>query len=224
MNRHEGPSLGFPAPLTTAASLKCATIPGISVSVTIPRECKSPETDQTVCAGYAETPFGRALFAETPRGLCHLSFLDPWSEAQSWTDFLDRWPRARILHDDRTARDLAERVFLRSGSRRKPLPVHLSGTPFQLAVWRVLLAIPEGEVTTYSEVARAIGHPTATRATGTAIGKNPVAWVIPCHRVIRRDGVPGNYRWGPDRKLAMLEWERVRHGRCFNSTEAGAAR
>lgn len=191
--------------------------PRVSVAHSSPRDWKSGGRSLTLHAGYAETRFGRALFAESPRGLCHLSFLDPWGETQAWNDLLARWTGARVIRDDHVAKRLAKAIYPRRDSARKPLRVHLSGTEFQLAVWDALLQIPEGQVTTYGEVAEAIGNPKAHRATGTAVGKNPVAWVVPCHRVIRRDGVLGNYRWGPERKLAMLEWEKARRGQVLRS-------
>lgn len=188
----------------------------VSVEASSPGEWKGGGAGLLLRAGYTETPFGRALVAESPRGLCHLAFLIPWGEAEAWTDLESRWPAARIERHDATASSWAGRIFRPSAPAGEPSPgglrLHLSGTRFQIAVWRALLAIPDGATTTYGDLAAAIGHPSAHRATGTAVGRNPVAWLIPCHRVIRRDGVLGQYRWGPERKAVMLAWERARAG------------
>lgn len=163
-------------------------------------------------AGFAVTPFGRALAAESPVGLCHLAFLEPWGEAEAWRDFQKRWPGAHVERCDSTASAWVGKIFDADQASGTTFRLHVPGTQFQLAVWRALLAIPFGETTTYGRLAETIGHRSASRATGTAVGRNPVAWLIPCHRVIRRDGVLGQYRWGPERKLAMLAWEHTRTG------------
>lgn len=182
--------------------------PLVSIETSSPADWRAGGAGLTLLAGYAGTPFGRALFAESPRGLCHLAFLDPWDEAEALADLQSRWPAANLRDDMKTAGSWGQRIFrTRRSKATKPLRLHLHGTGFQITVWRALLDIPRGSTTTYGQIAESIGHPGAHRATGTAVGRNPVAWLIPCHRVIRRSGALGNYRWGPDRKLAMLDWE-----------------
>jgi AraC family transcriptional regulator of adaptative response/methylated-DNA-[protein]-cysteine methyltransferase len=165
----------------------------------------------TLRAGFAPSRFGVALLAECPRGICHLSLLDSGRKNAAWDELAGEWPADTVLRDDRRAGLLVARIFQEPGGAADagPLRVFVRGTDFQIKVWRALLEIPLGHTLSYGHVAEAIGHPRATRATGTAIGKNPVAWLIPCHRVIRGDGVPGNYGWGPERKLAMLAWEKA---------------
>ncbi|MFM7181355.1 MAG: methylated-DNA--[protein]-cysteine S-methyltransferase [Verrucomicrobiales bacterium] len=181
-----------------------------SVEQASPGQRKSLGKGVTLRTGYAETPFGRALLAQSPRGLCHLAFLNPWGETEARNDLVARWPAAKLIRDGDAAVILAKDIFHPAGKHTKPLHLHLAGSAFQLAVWQALLAIPVGTVSIYSQIATATGNPNAHRATGTAIGMNPVAWLIPCHRVIRRDGATGNYRWGRERKLAMLKHEGVR--------------
>jgi AraC family transcriptional regulator of adaptative response/methylated-DNA-[protein]-cysteine methyltransferase len=165
----------------------------------------------TLRAGFAPSRFGLALLAECPRGICHLSLLDSGQKNAAWDDLVSDWPGDTVLRDDQRAGLLVGRIFQEPGAAADagPLRVFVRGTDFQIKVWQALLNIPLGHTLSYGQVAEAIGHPRATRATGTAIGKNPVAWLIPCHRVIRGDGAPGNYGWGPERKLAMLAWEKA---------------
>lgn len=152
----------------------------------------------------AESPFGPALVMATGRGICAIGFTDETGEEAALADLRARWPAAEYRHDEAGIAPLAGAAFRPGG----PLPpLHLIGAPFQLRVWEVLLRIPAGEVTTYSAIARAIGHPRASRAVGTAVGRNPVSLLVPCHRVLRRDGATGGYHWGPVRKRAMLAWE-----------------
>jgi AraC family transcriptional regulator of adaptative response/methylated-DNA-[protein]-cysteine methyltransferase len=149
------------------------------------------------------------LIAESPRGLCHLSFLSDRSETAATTRLLADWPNAHLQRDDMAATTLGRRVFAKTAFTSPPLPlrVFVTGTDFQVQVWRALLQIPPGQVATYGRLAAVIGHPPATRAVGTAVGRNPLAWLIPCHRVIRQTGALGGYRWGTVRKRAMLAWE-----------------
>jgi AraC family transcriptional regulator of adaptative response/methylated-DNA-[protein]-cysteine methyltransferase len=119
-----------------------------------------------------------------------------------------RWPNAQLVEDADQTRKYVDRIFgSASSSRRAPLPLVLSGTNFQIRVWEALLRIPPGHVLSYEDVAQRIGQPTASRAVGNAVAKNPISYIIPCHRVIQSVGVTGNYRWGPARKKAMLGWE-----------------
>lgn len=153
--------------------------------------------------GLADTPFGRATLATTDRGVCAVEFRDE-AAPDPRESLSDRWPAARLEKDDRLTRELADRIFAR-GPRR--LPVHVQGTNFQIQVWRALLRIPPGATVSYGALAQVVGRPGAGRAVGSAVGANPVAFLIPCHRVLRGDGELGGYRWRPERKAAILAWE-----------------
>lgn len=181
----------------------------VTLEAASPGELKSGGAGWTLTFGFAATPFGRCLMAESPRGLCHLSFLDEGDEATALARLHDDWPKTRLQRDDAAAKALAQKIFTTAAttSSTPPLRVLVAGTAFQIKVWRALLRIPHGQLVTYGRLATAIGHPTATRAVGTAVGRNPLAWLIPCHRVIRETGAIGGYRWGTARKRAMLAWE-----------------
>jgi AraC family transcriptional regulator, regulatory protein of adaptative response / methylated-DNA-[protein]-cysteine methyltransferase len=153
--------------------------------------------------GWFDSPFGRALVMATDRGICGLGFAEETGEAATMADLRGRWPNATFAEDPDALRPLVEAAF--GGTGRVPLA--LIGAPFQIKVWEALLAIPSGEVTTYSEIARAIGRPQAVRAVGTAVGRNPVSWLIPCHRALRKSGALGGYHWGLPVKRALLARE-----------------
>ncbi len=158
--------------------------------------------------GLAETPFGEALLAETARGICALAFVGPETAENLRAQLRRDWPQARLREDATAARALARRVFHGPGDDQPAL--HLRGTNFQLKVWRALLDVPPGRLTTYGALAARLGMPTASRAVGGAVGANAVSVLIPCHRVIRGTGVLGHYRWGAARKLALCGWEAAR--------------
>jgi AraC family transcriptional regulator, regulatory protein of adaptative response / methylated-DNA-[protein]-cysteine methyltransferase len=174
-----------------------------------PGEVKSGGAGWTITAGLADSPFGRCLIGESPRGLCHLSFIDAGDGATALAMLREGWPRARLLHDDASAARLAGKIFELRGERpaRPALRMFVNGTAFQVRVWRALLQVPPGTLVSYGHLASAIDKPAAARAVGTAVGHNPLAWLIPCHRVIRETGVIGDYRWGAVRKRAMVAWE-----------------
>jgi AraC family transcriptional regulator of adaptative response/methylated-DNA-[protein]-cysteine methyltransferase len=174
-----------------------------------PGEVKSGGAGWTITAGFADSPFGRCLIGESPRGLCHLSFIDAGDGAAGRTMLRENWPRARLRHDDASAARLAGDIFepRGEGTARPALRAFVKGTVFQVRVWRALLQVQSGTLVSYGHLAAAIDKPTAARAVGTAVGHNPLAWLIPCHRVIRETGVIGNYRWGAVRKRAMVAWE-----------------
>jgi AraC family transcriptional regulator of adaptative response/methylated-DNA-[protein]-cysteine methyltransferase len=161
----------------------------------------------TLHAGSAASPFGPCLIAETTRGICHLAFFDTEDRAQAIAELAAAWPLARLHWDEDHAIRLTAQIFDSSHGCRQPLKVHVRGTAFQLRVWRALLQVPPTTRISYGQLAAAAGKPLAYRATGTALGHNPVAFLIPCHRVTRADGTPGNYRWGSARKRAILAWE-----------------
>jgi AraC family transcriptional regulator of adaptative response/methylated-DNA-[protein]-cysteine methyltransferase len=194
--------------------------PRIHLEIASPEEGKVDGEGWVIKGGYAETPFGRSLIAECPRGLCHLVFLESGEDAVAWNQLQACWPKAQIERDDKRAGALCEGVFSLEGQRpRRPrmqsvesagtLNVYLKGTAFQIQTWQALLQIPAGSLISYGGLAALSGNPKASQAVGTAIGNNPIAFVIPCHRVIRETGAIGGYRWGVPRKKAMWVWERT---------------
>ena len=181
----------------------------ITAEAVTPGEYKSRGAGVAIRYGIHPTPFGKCLIATTERGICHLSFVQT-SEGDAIDNLVSDWKQATMIEDHRSTVPLIEPIFdLRYNHRGKPLNVHLRGTNFQLKVWEALLQIPAGEVTTYAGIASRIGNPNATRAVGTAVGHNPIAVLIPCHRVIRKVGEFGNYRYGALRKKALLAREFV---------------
>lgn len=159
----------------------------------------------TITHGTFPSPFGEVLAMATPRGLCGLAFTDQTGHAAALADMCARWPRATFRADQAATEPMA-RAILAGGTPH----LHLIGAPFQIKVWEALMAIPSGHVTTYSEIAGAIGHPAAMRAVGSAVGRNPISWLIPCHRALRKSGGLGGYHWGLPVKRAMLAWESAR--------------
>ena len=157
----------------------------------------------TVRWGRFEGPFGGMLAMGTERGLCGLAFTDETGEEAAFADLSSRWPAATFAEDPGVVAPWVEAALAESGEAR----LHLIGAPFQIKVWEALMAIPSGYVTTYSEIARAVGHPKAVRAVGTAIGRNPISWLIPCHRALRKSGELGGYHWGLPVKRTILARE-----------------
>ncbi len=190
----------------------------VSTEGVTPGEYKTLGETLTISHGVHDTPFGPALFGTTPRGLCHLAFLeeDDTTASTALGDLSEAWPGATLLHDPQKARTLANTIFsFRPGiGPLQPLSLFLRGTNFQLRVWNALLRIGAGSLTTYGRLAAHIGQPGAARAVGSAAGKNVIAFLIPCHRVICEGGLPGAYRWGSDRKQAILGWEASRLQSC----------
>jgi AraC family transcriptional regulator of adaptative response/methylated-DNA-[protein]-cysteine methyltransferase len=177
----------------------------IATEAVTPGEFKTRGQGLTIRYGIHPTLFGNALIGITERGICHLSFLDAQT-GEAPLALQRAWPKAALTEDRRATGQILAEIF----SPQKPAaPVSLliSGTNFQLKVWEALLAIPQGQVSTYGQIAAQIGSPGASRAVGTAIGQNPIAFLIPCHRVIRKMGEFGNYRWGVVRKKSILGWE-----------------
>ncbi len=167
-----------------------------------------------IAYGFWPSLFGRALIMATERGLCGLAFGDEDEEAALLTDMRARWPHARFRLDDNTAAHYASQIFRMTSDTGRPnlveLPIQLFGTPWQIKVWQALLAIPVGKLTSYRQVAERVCTARASRAAGAAIGRNPIALLIPCHRVIASSGALTGYRWGVDRKRAMLALESAR--------------
>jgi AraC family transcriptional regulator, regulatory protein of adaptative response / methylated-DNA-[protein]-cysteine methyltransferase len=160
----------------------------------------------TIRWGWFEGPFGRTLAMGTERGLCGIAFADEAGDEAAMADLRGRWPNADYVEDPGALAGWMAAAFGQSGEAK----LYLIGAPFQIKVWEALLSVPTGQVTTYSEIARFIGHPKAVRAVGTAVGRNPISWLIPCHRALRKSGGLGGYHWGLPVKRALLAWEAAR--------------
>lgn len=160
----------------------------------------------TIRYGWFPSPFGEALAMGTERGLCGMAFADECGREAAFADLKARWPRAHFDEAPGKIEAWVAAAFAQAGETR----LHLIGAPFQIKVWEALMTIPSGHVSTYSDIAGAIGNPRAVRAVGTAVGRNPVSWLIPCHRAIRKSGGLGGYHWGLPVKRAMLAWEAAR--------------
>jgi AraC family transcriptional regulator, regulatory protein of adaptative response / methylated-DNA-[protein]-cysteine methyltransferase len=156
--------------------------------------------------GWFDGPFGPSLAMGTDRGLCGLAFASETTEEAAYDDLARRWPKATFTENPKALEPWVKAAFGQQGETK----LFLIGAPFQLKVWEALLTIPSGHVTTYSDIASHIGHPLAVRAVGTAVGRNPVSWLIPCHRALRKDGQLGGYHWGLPVKRALLAWEAAR--------------
>jgi AraC family transcriptional regulator, regulatory protein of adaptative response / methylated-DNA-[protein]-cysteine methyltransferase len=166
------------------------------------RACEGLE----IAWGWFDTPFGPALAMGTDRGLCGLAFAAETGRAAAMADLRARWPKAAFLEAPERLGAWVRAAFGGGGEAR----LHLIGAPFQIKVWEALLRVPSGHVTSYTDIAAAIGRPRAVRAVGTAVGRNPVSWLIPCHRALRKAGGLGGYHWGLGVKRAMLAWESAR--------------
>jgi AraC family transcriptional regulator of adaptative response/methylated-DNA-[protein]-cysteine methyltransferase len=175
------------------------------IGIVVVSDALSVIDDGSLYAGFVETPFGDCLLAGSPSGICYLAFVE--SRKESWAELQVRWPTADFKRDDQSAVRWSERIFNRSSRLDAPLKVYVTGTEFQVQVWRALLRVPHGMLVSYGQLAAAAGRPAAVRAVGTAVGKNPIAYLIPCHRVIRQTGEIGGYRWGSVRKRAIQVWE-----------------
>jgi AraC family transcriptional regulator of adaptative response/methylated-DNA-[protein]-cysteine methyltransferase len=158
--------------------------------------------------GFADCPFGRVLVMATAKGVCGLAFGDEGEDARMLADMTSRWPRADFAENTKRAEEIAQTIFEHDG--KTEIGLHLLGTPFQIKVWEALLKIPEGKMTTYGTIATRLGDAKASRAVGTAVGRNPVSWLIPCHRVLGSDGALHGYHWGLVRKRSMLAMEAAR--------------
>lgn len=175
----------------------------VTTEAVTPGEYKTGGAGLAIRYGIHASPFGPCLVASTERGICHLGFVQT-SEGRAIDRLAADWPQAKMIEDYRATAPLVAPIFELKQRGRKSLQLYLRGTNFQLKVWEALLQIPAGAVTTYERVAAGIGQPSALRAVGTAVGHNPIAVLIPCHRVLRKDGGFGNYRYGSARKKALL--------------------
>ncbi len=181
----------------------------VKLTAATPGEVKTGGKHMSIVFGLADSPFGTCQIAESPRGICHLAFVEPADGQNAPARLVASWPNATYHRDDTAAMRLAGRVFKRPGcaQSRPRLRAYVNGTRFQLQVWRALLHLGAGSLISYGELAQVLGRPGAARSIGAAVGKNPIAYLIPCHRVIRETGAISRYRWGAQRKRIMLAWD-----------------
>ena len=192
----------------------------VTIEAASPGEFKSGGEGLTIEWGISESPFGWCSLGWNRRGICHLAFCDMDEDSAALAELRESWPKAELKRNDSNARVRAKNIFNSEVSADAPLKAFVRATPFQLRVWRALVRIPEGSVVSYRAMAAAIGTPSASRAVGTACGSNPIAFLIPCHRVIRETGVVQGYRWGSARKRALRAWESSRVGQVSRRAHA----
>ena len=178
----------------------------INIEGMTPGEYKNGGLALNINYSFADTPFGKIIAASTDKGVCHMAFVDE-GERRAFDHLRSIFPNAKYVLSPDTKQQHALSVFDRDWNRLEEIKLHLKGTELQLKVWETLLKIPAGGLATYADLATKSGYNGACRAVGTAVGKNPVAFLIPCHRVIKATGEPGNYHWGKMRKNAIIGWE-----------------
>lgn len=184
----------------------------IATEAVTPGEFKQQGAGLQIAYGRHATPFGDCLLAATARGVCQLLFLEENGWEQAVAELRAQWQAATLVEDPTQTQPLIDQIFPTNGKNgQRTLSLLLKGTNFQLKVWNALLQIPAGAAWSYQDVAQAIGQPATVRAVGSAVGANPIGYLIPCHRVIRKSGVIQDYRWGPTRKKALLAWESAQH-------------
>ena len=183
----------------------------VHLEAVTPGEYKRGGVGLAIEYGVHDTPFGKAFVAITHRGICHFAFLECAKIDAHLTGLLKKWPYAAV-HEN-SQRTLAVIKVMFGGEKKldRPISLYVAGTNFQISVWKALLQIAPTTVASYSQVAAAIGHPGSARAVGLAVGANPIAFLIPCHRIIRKNGQLGGYHWGETRKQAMHAWESARY-------------
>lgn len=177
----------------------------IQIEGMTPGEYKNGGADLSIQYTFADTSFGKVIVASTENGICHLTFIK--NESEGLTQLKSVFPNANYINTKNAMHENALLIFSMDWSKLKQIKLHLKGTDFQLKVWEALLKIPMGALTSYGHIAASIQKPSASRAVGTAIGSNPIAFLIPCHRVIQASGNLGGYMWGITRKTAMIGWE-----------------
>ena len=180
----------------------------INIEGMTPAEYKNGGKALSINFSYAETPFGNIIVASTPKGICYMAFADDKDTA--FNELYTQFPNASYYQMVDMAQQNALNIFKSDWSQLSKIKLHLKGTDFQIKVWEALLKIPTGGLNTYSNIANIVKLPTASRAVGSAIGANPVAFLIPCHRVIKSTGEFGQYHWGANRKTAIIGWEAAR--------------
>lgn len=176
----------------------------VQINAVTPAEYKKAGHGLEIRYGTHISPFGEVLVAITGRGICKLVFITNGNKSEPLNQLQAEWPNAELIEDRISTSEVIQRVFKYENNQKKPLSVLVRGTNFQVSVWQALLNIPQGQLVCYGDIANIIGKPKANRAVGTAIGANPIAFIIPCHRVIQQSGQLGGYRWGETRKHAML--------------------
>ena len=180
----------------------------VSIEGMTPGEFRHGGAELAVNYSFAESPFGELLVASTAKGICYMAFVDQREgESAAFAALQTRFPNARYRQVIDLIQQNALYIFTQDWTRLAEIKLHLKGTDFQLKVWETLLRIPLGGLSTYKDIAGRLGNPNASRAVGSAVGDNPVAFLIPCHRVIQSSGVIGEYHWGTTRKTAMIGWE-----------------
>lgn len=183
--------------------------PVATIKAITPDEYRSAGRGWTMEYGYADTPFGQCFIATTPQGICALQFVDD-NAAEILSAYQEEWHQAIHKQNDAMAKNIIWDIFSNTLSKRgESLKLHVKGTPFQIEVWEALLTIPMGKVVTYGELSQLMNRDKAVRAVASAIARNPVGLIIPCHRVIRSGGAIGQYHWGSKRKAEMIGWERA---------------
>jgi AraC family transcriptional regulator, regulatory protein of adaptative response / methylated-DNA-[protein]-cysteine methyltransferase len=183
----------------------------VQLEAVTPGEYKQRGAGLVIDHGVHDTPFGQAFVALTPRGVCNFSFLDDQAPEAPLAALAQSWPEAELREAPSRTQGVIHTMFDGSKTPDRPISLHVSGTNFQISVWRALLQIPPAKVVSYAQVASAVGNPKAARAVGLAVGANPVALMIPCHRVIQQNGKLGGYHWGETRKQAIHAWEAARY-------------
>lgn len=178
-----------------------------SIEAVTPQEFKTEGRGLQISYGFHQTPFGECFIAVTERGICSMAFVEEATRDHELILLAKKWHFATIKANPQATFPYVQQIFNPNLKVLDKLPIVIQGTNFQLKVWEALLNIPHGSVTTYQQIANSIGKPRAVRAVGTAVGDNPVAFLIPCHRVIRKEGILGEYRWGSLRKKVLVGWE-----------------
>ncbi|MBT2802662.1 methylated-DNA--[protein]-cysteine S-methyltransferase [Halomonas sp. ISL-56] len=179
----------------------------VQLEAVTPGEYKRQGEGVEIAYGVHETPLGSMFVAVTPRGICRMAFVDASNSEELLARLSKEWPRSTLCHSPDATRFAVEKLFNQPEEGTAALSLHVTGTNFQIAVWRALLTIPEGQLASYSHIAQALGTPKSSRAVGNAVGANPIAVWIPCHRVIQQSGALGGYRWGLDKKQMVQAWE-----------------
>jgi AraC family transcriptional regulator of adaptative response/methylated-DNA-[protein]-cysteine methyltransferase len=183
----------------------------VHIEAVTPGEFKSGGHGLTIDYAMHDTPFGTAFIASTPRGICNFAFVPSTDITDPLDEIRKRWPHAVLNENPQRTQAIIQSLFASNTKPDRPLSLHVLGTNFQINVWKALLQIPPATVTSYTNVANALGRPNSARAVGTAIGANPIAFLIPCHRVIQQSGRLGGYHWGETRKHAIHAWEAARY-------------
>lgn len=183
----------------------------VTLEAVTPGEYRNNGEGVAIQYGFHDTPLGKMFAAVTRRGVCRMEFLDYGAADEVLTELRKTWPKGELIQNESATSYVIDALFSeQAGWGHGPLSLNVVGTNFQVAVWRALLRIPPGRLASYSQIARALGYPKASRAVGNAIGANPVALLIPCHRVIQQSGAMGGYRWGAPKKQMVQMWECLR--------------